>query len=240
MLDRDSPLPLYYQLKQVLLERIRNGQVRRGEALPTEKELEEQYGVSQITVRRALRDLATEGYISRQAGRGTFVLEPKIQLRSDKLGHIRDYLEDRGFTYAARVLEHTRKTGPEDVARQLGIDECQPVLYVRKLILADGEPLMVTTGYYNLPEEIAFTREELEGDSLLRVLEHKYGISLHHAERFIGATAATEEEARLLSVERNAPLLSVQLFVYNHQDQCVSAVHALYRSDRYKYHHTIA
>lgn len=238
-LDRTSPIPLYYQLEQALLQSIRSGEIGRGDALPCEKELEEQYGVSQITVRRALQDMATEGYISRQPGRGTFVLEPKIQLRSEKLGHLPSYLADRGLQYTARVLQQQTIAATEEVAERLGVKEGHRVLFVQKIVCTDGEPLAVTEGYYHLGEDYSFSTQELESDTLHGILERKYGITLHHAERTIGATGATEDEALMLHVEPNAPLLSVDLFAYDRADRCVSYVRALYRGDRYKYHHTI-
>lgn len=238
-IDRSSPLPLYYQLKQILLRRIHNGDIGPGEALLSEKELQERFGVSRITVRRALSDLASEGYISRQAGRGTFVLQTKIEHRSGQPGGFRDDLAAQGFDVESRILQHGMQPAARHVARKLGIDEGQPLLYVKKIVYADNEPIGLVTGYHNLGEGIAFTRQELESDSIFPLLERKYGISLPRADRTIEATLALEDEARLLQVRPNAPMLLLESLVYNAQGQRVSFLKAVYRGDRYKYRDTI-
>lgn len=238
-IDRSSPVPLYYQLKRILLRHIQNGDIVPGEALPSEVELQQRYGVSRITVRRALSDLASEGYISRQPGRGTFVLQPKLQDRSEKLGGFADDLVAQGFKVESQILEHGRRPAPRGVARKLGVDEGQSLLYMQRLVYANGEPIALATGYFNLGEEIIFTTEELESDSIYPLLERKHGIPLRRADRTLEATVALEHEAQMLHVKPNTPLLLAELIVYDGQGRRVAFVKAVYRGDRYKYYSTL-
>jgi len=236
---RSSPLPLYYQLKRILLRHIQDGHIIPGEAIASETELQERYGVSRITVRRALGDLASEGYISRQPGRGTFVLQPKLQDRSERLGGFSDNLSAQGFEVEWQILQYGMRPAPSSVARKLGVDESQPLLYFQRLVYADCEPIMLATVYVNVGEGITFTREELDSDSIYLLLERKYGIVVHRADRTIEATLALEEEAQLLHIKPNTPMLLVRFVAYGQQGQRVAFVKALYRGDRYKYYHTI-
>jgi len=238
-IDRSSPLPLYYQLKRILLRCIQDGYIIPGEAISSETELQERYGVSRITVRRALGDLASEGYISRQPGRGTFVLQPKLQDRSERLGGFSESLSAQGFEVEWQILQYEMRPAPSSVARKLGVDESQPLLYFRRLVYADSEPIMLATVYINVGEGITFTREELDTDSIYPLLERKYNIVVCRADRTIEATIVLEDEAQLLRVKANTPMLLIRFVIYGHQGQQVAFVKALYRGDRYKYYHTI-
>lgn len=196
-LDRDSPLPLYHQLKQYLLYRIHNGEIDTGEALPPEEELEEAYGVSRITVRRALGELVSAGFISRQPGRGTFVLPSKVEHSSSEVAGIRDDLAASNSDVLSRILESTVCPSPAHVARKLDLEEGSPLLYVRRLVFADGEPLPITTGCHNFKESVTFTFEELESDSVFRLLDRKCGLTLSRiANRTTGVQYTYSPSAR--------------------------------------------
>lgn len=236
-IDRSSPLPLHYQLKQILFRHIQDGDIIPGKALPSETELEDRYGVSRITVRRALSDLASEGYISRQPGRGTFVLRSKLQSPSEKLG-FGDGLTAQGFKVEWQVRRYGLRPAPHRIAQKLHIAEGQPLLYFQRLVYADDEPIMLARVYVNLGEGMTLTREEINSGSVYPLLERKYGVSLRHANRTIEATVALEEEARLLHTKGNMPMLLVESIVYDEQDQPIVFVKALYRGDRYKYYCT--
>ena len=238
-IDRSSPLPLYYQLKRILLRHIQDGDIVPGATIPTETELQERYGVSRITVRRALSDLASEGYVSRQPGRGTFVLRLKLQDRSEKLGGFGDELVAQGFKVEWQILQHEMQPASHHIAQKLRIHEGQPFLRFQRLTYADGEPITLVTVYLVIGEGMTLTREELNGDSMYPLLERKYGIALHHGDRTIEATLALEDEARLLHVKANAPMLLIETIVYDERSQPVAFEKVLCRGDRYKYYCTL-
>jgi GntR family transcriptional regulator len=131
------------------------------------------------------------------------------------------------------------RPAPSSVTRKLGVDEGQPLLYFRRLVYADGEPIMLATVYVNVGEGITFTCEELDSDSIYPLLERKYNIVVCRADRTIEATIVLEDEAKLLRVKPNTPMLLIRFVIYGHQGQQVAFVKALYRGDRYKYYHTI-
>jgi GntR family transcriptional regulator len=236
--DRLSPLPLYHQLKQILLQAIHQGDIGPGEILPSEKELEEQYGVSRMTVRRALGDLASEGYVSRQRGRGTFVLDPKIEYRSDTVVGLRQDLVNRGFAVESEVVQDPSYPAPRYVAHRLGVGEGHPILYVQRRMLVDGEPFVLSRNYCNLPETTSFAPEELANQSLRRLIETRCGISSSRVDRTVEATLALGDDAALLQVRVNSPLLLVRLVVSDMRQCPVIYAADLFRADRYQYQHT--
>jgi GntR family transcriptional regulator len=232
-------MPLYYQVKQSLLDDIRSGEIACGDRLPGEKQLEEMFGVSQITVRRALSELASEGYVRRQPGLGTFVLPPKLVHRS---GHMTGFLDDlaaAGVAIESRVLRFEMRTNPHVAVEKLGLDGSEFLLFIKRLILSDDEPLWLTKGYYHFGPEVKLTREDVENASVFRVATQEFGVVLSRADRTIEATLPFDEEAQLLGVSRTTPMLLVELTAYDDRANPVAFLKALYRGDRYKYHHTI-
>lgn len=235
-IDHSSPLPLYFQLEQILLRQIENGEITTSDPFPSEKELQEKYGVSRITVRRALSDLTTKGYLSRQSGRRTLITHPKIQTITAKLGGIFDELSKQGFRVHSRVFEMDRRSPPRKAARILGIPETSTVFYFKRLVYVDGEPIALNYFYLNVVPDITFTREELERGSVFVPLEHRYGIVLRRAKQTIEATMPLEEECQLLGIGANVPVLLVESISCDGQDRPASYGKIVYRGDRYKHY----
>jgi GntR family transcriptional regulator len=234
-----SRVPLYYQLENLLREKILSGVFVAGARLPTESELIEQYGVSRITVRQALTALAEEGLIERQQGRGTFVTERRTRRRPFEgtihLTGSLDELISMALDTPIKVLETTRVEADQHEAELLGLRPGEPVYRIKRLRLYEGRPFSLIVNY--LPAEIGvrFTNEELSSGSLLKRLESKFGLRLHSARQQITADLADPYVAGLLDVRVGAPLLSIERTVYTEDGRPIEYVHVLYRSDRYNY-----
>lgn len=238
--DRNSPLPLYYQVKQRLVRYIQYGDIAAGEALPTGAELQKIFGVSRITVRRALGELASEGHITRQAGRGTFVLRPKVQDGSGKLGGFFDDVVKQGFRVESQILKNERRAAPSSVARELGVDKGVSLPYVERLTFIDDEPIGISSAFINVAEGIAFQSQELIARSIFEFLETRHNIAWHRAERTLEATLPRERECDLLNLKPDAPVLLVRVIVYDEQDEPFATFKAVYRGDRYRYRTVVA
>lgn len=236
VIDRSSPLPLYYQLRQILLKQIRDGHIRPGQPIPSEAGLQEQYGVSQITVRRAVSGLASEGYLLRQPGKGTFVLPPKLQDRSGRLGGFAADLASRGFKVDSVIVEYGVQPIPPHVARALKLETGHPLLFFRRMIFADDEPIALTTAHCRLGEGITFTKEELGSDSIFPLFERKYGIRLLHAERTIEAVVLRPDEAESLEARPGTPALLSRLTAFDSHNRPIVFARTVYRGDRYRHY----
>jgi GntR family transcriptional regulator len=232
-------IPLYYQLENLLREKINSGAFAPGGRLPTESELIRQYGVSRITVRQALTALAEEGLIERRQGRGTFVVERKTKRRTfEGQIHLTGSLDEViAMTPDApvKVIEMSRVEADSHEAELLGLQPGEPVYRIKRLRMREGKPYGLLLNY--LPAEIGarLTREELSAGSLLQMLETKFGLRLKEARQQMTAALADPYVAGLLDVRVGSPLLSMERTVYADEGRPVEFVHALYRTDLSSY-----
>jgi GntR family transcriptional regulator len=236
-IDRRSPLPLYYQLKEILIEELNAGVYPAGSVLPPEMNLVQSYNLSRATVRRAMQELEYEGYISRTPGRGTIVLREKSALNRG-LSQLTSFTEDmkaHGYEATARILDYETAPAPAAIAKLLRIPADTPVIHVTRLRYVQQLPVAINDSYIHMPQGTCMNREELErAGSLYRLFETKR-IPLLEADKTIEAIAADAEKARLLGVPPGAPLLQVEGVVCTLNDQPLEYHRVISRSDMYKY-----
>jgi GntR family transcriptional regulator len=234
-----SRIPLYYQLENVLREKITSGAFESGEKMPTESELIEEYGVSRITVRQALQALSDDGLIERKQGRGTLVSGRKSRKKrfagTIHLTGSLDELIEMGMDTPVKVLDMNRVEADIHEAELLEIKLGTPIYRLKRLRLNEGKPFGLIVNY--LPEEIgaSLTMAELSSGALLHTMETKLGINLDNAIQQIHAELADPYVAKLLDVRVGTALLSIERTVYTKENKPVEYVHTLYRSDLYGY-----
>src|SRR5436190_11387833 len=146
-LDRDLPLPLYHQLQGVLKAEIESGKWRPDEQLPNEAKLAERFGVSKITVRQALQELAELGYIRREHGRGTFIARRKFDEGPRELTSFTEEMRRHDLVAASRILGQRVAAADVRVANALRLPARSPVFVLKRVRLADGEPISVQTAH---------------------------------------------------------------------------------------------
>jgi GntR family transcriptional regulator len=230
-------IPLYYQLENVLREKIASGAFAPGERLPTESELIKQYGDSRITVRQALGTLAEEGMIERQQGRGTFVAQRRTRkLKFDGITHLTgslDELIEMGMDASVKILEFNRVEADKNEAEIFKVKIGTPIYRLKRLRLFDGKPYSLIVNY--LPEEIGsqLTEEELSSSAILQMIETKFGVHLNEAKQQIKAELADPYIAGQLGIRVGSPLLSIERTVFADDGKPVEFGHTLYRSDIY-------
>ncbi len=234
-----SRIPLYYQLENVLREKIASGVFAGGERLPTENDLIEEYKVSRITVRQALQSLSEEGLINRKQGRGTFVAERKSTKRKFSgtihLTGSLDELIEMGMETPVKVLEMNRVEADVYEAELLHLKVGTPIYRLKRLRMNENKPFGLIVNY--LPEEIGsrLTVAELSSGALLHTIESKLGYTLDNACQEIKAELSDPYVANLLNIRVGTALLSIERTVYTNTGVPVEYVHTLYRSDLYGY-----
>jgi len=234
-IDRNSPMPLYSQLKEALLTLVDEDQFREGDLIPTEREIGDRFQVSRITVRRAIDELVREGRLVARQGKGTFVARPKLQRQMTQMKSFSTAAVDEGHEPGSSLLSLRHEQAVEHIASILNIEKSAWIWVVERLRLVDDEPIGISLVYLNLPSGLSLTPAELEGDvSLWSVLEKK-GITLSKSEETVQAIAAGEEQAKLLQVNEGFPLLLVEGVVYTVQNIPVEYHQIFNRGDRYKY-----
>jgi GntR family transcriptional regulator len=211
---QDSVLPKYYQLKHILREWVT--QVQPGDLVPSEAELCQQYSVSRTTVRKALSDLAQEGLVYTIQGKGTFTAGAKK--RSGwvaQTGGLHADLTERGSTVTMHVLEKSLIPAEENIARELMIAEGAPVLKLVRLRFVDGKSFDICTNYLSQVRYPEIEKQDFERTSLYTVLRGKYNVKFTNGVRLIEAGSCNSDEAKLLQIPANSPLLVMRSTMYD-------------------------
>jgi GntR family transcriptional regulator len=233
-------LPLYKQIKSLLVQRLQQGEWKPGEPIPSEMELAARFQVSQGTVRKAVDEMAAENLLVRRQGKGTFVAthqEPRAQFRFLRL--VADHGE--AVPTQSTFLECRRAKAPADVAQQLALRSGDGVVYLRRLLSIGGTPLVLddiwlpATLFRGLtPERLAEYRGPLYG-----LFESEFGTRMIRADERIRAIAAAEDVAALLAVTPGSPLLLVDRVSYTYRDQPVEVRRGFCVTTDYHYHNEL-
>lgn len=231
VVDDGLAVPLYHQVYLILKEHVRSGTYSTGAALPTEQTLCQDFGVSRITVKRAMRELVADGFVVRQRGKGTFVAEGVAAPSSDAMTDLLKSVEAIGAATDVRHLSSDLIEPPTDVAAKLKLEPGKKVLKSSQIRFSVGEPLSLIVTY--IPEAIA---EQLHAGSEnlpMLVQLNKAGVPVARAEQEITATLAEPSVAVPLGIEVGAPLLKLTRLVLNDAGEPVEWLTSLYRGDRY-------
>ncbi len=235
LLDKSHPIPLYYQVKESLLEKIRNKQFNVGDLIPSESELQERYKVSRITIRRAIQELVQEGHLYTQQGKGTFVSRPKASQELNLISSWAETMVALGMHPQTKVINYSEEPAPINIARLLNIPIGDRVYKLERLRYADNEPTCIMTNYLAPAIVPGFLEKGLKGESLYETLEKHYNIVLSRAEETVEAKAAKASEATLLNIKRGFPLLYATRVTYDITERPVEVVISISRADRYSY-----
>jgi GntR family transcriptional regulator len=232
-------VPRYYQVYVVLQQRIRDGEWSADAAMPTEQEFAEKFGVSRVTIRKALNMLEQEKLILRQQGRGTFALPvARSGARGDFSGFLESVVDVEKRT-KVRVLEFARVVLPHDVAEQLQGPPGAQGLRIVRVRSEHDTPFSFTTCYVPEPEADLLTQDALGNRTVLATLSSA-GVVPATAEQRLGATVADVDVARQLKVEVSSPLITMTRTVRNEDGRPIELIRALYRPDKYEYRVTLS
>jgi len=234
MLKQDSAEPLYEQIKSHLLERIEDGTYPPHSKIPSERTLSEQFGVSRMTVKHAIKELVFNERLYTRVGKGTFVSEPPITQQLSTLTSFTEDMASIGKTTSNRVLLAETLPATEKLAEPLDVPPGTELALLRRLRLADGVPVALESSYlHHAYCEGVLTAHDYGGASLYAALRDDYGLQLAYAEQRIRARLATADEAALLEIEPGFPLLHITRVTFLVDDTPVEYVQSAYRGDRY-------
>ena len=231
-----GPIPLHHQVFRDLKAALDADEWRAGERMPTERELAERYGCSLITIRHALGELVREGRIERTRGRGTFVLQPRIDRDIGGKLSFAEEMRRRGLDPATRVVTARIEPAGEVVAERLGISREAPVVHLERVRLGDGEPLLLEQA--RLPAErfpglLAF---DFERRSLYDILADRYDTPIVRARETVEPVVMKRREAELLGVPARSLALRIDGIAYAASGEAVEAARSYVRGDRTRYY----
>jgi GntR family transcriptional regulator len=234
MLLKDNGVPLHIQLADLLREQVQRKQFQPNNRLPSERELCDRYGISRITVRKALNTLMQEGLVYTSVGKGTYVAESHLDEELRPLSSFSEDLERRGMTPASRVL-HTEIL-PADIfwASRFAIPRGAEIILLQRLRLANDLPIAVQTTH--LPHQLCpdLLQFDFASRSLYEVLSKEFRLRLTRTETVIEAALAQAGEASLLNLKRPAAVLVSEQTTYLDTGTVIEVTKSVFHAERYK------
>lgn len=208
-------------------------QLRVGDAIPSERQLTQELGVSRLTVRAALDDLVREGLLVRRHGSGTFVSEPKIAQELTMTSFTED-MQRRGMVPGSRTLGLRVTPAGAHLGRLLHVSPSEPVMIISRLRLADRETMAIETLHVRESLVPGLTAPDLERQSFYEILEGRFGITIVGGHQTVEPTVTNEEESAALGVPLHSPAFLFERTTQSASGEIVEYVRSIYRGDRYK------
>ena len=232
MLDQTAITPLYVQLMDEIEKDIKNGVYQPGDKIMTEAEMAKAYGVSLITVRKAVGSLMEKGLVVRKQGKGTFVTKPKFSRNMKQLQSFSEMCEQMGVKAGAKMLENRLVEADAKTAERLGVEPGSQVVYICRLRFADMEPVAIEKNYF--PLKYAFLLDaKFDDNSLFDFLKERNGLKVASSEKLIELCRATSDEAILLDVKKGDYLLFVRSTAYDNNNEPLYAGIQIINGDRF-------
>ena len=237
-LQSNGDTPLYLQLKEWMLERIRNRSFDPNAALPSERLLMSELKISRATVRQAIDALEREGWVERQHGRGTFVNNQKVEQPTGRLSGFSENMRLAGLTPSSRLVS-ARLEDPEDkVANLLNLLPGQVVAAIERIRLADNEPLMVERSFLNYRFVPKLLEHDLSG-SLYELLKVHYRLELSSGEESIEVVGADADLGEKLSINVSDAVLYTERLVTDVRGNLLEFAQRYARADKCKFRVTL-
>jgi GntR family transcriptional regulator len=232
-------LPLYRQVQAGIEDMIRASPDVKNESF-SDASLAKRFGVSRITVRRAVDELVTEGVLYRIQGRGTFVRRNKLKEKLTLTSFLEAWTQaGGGFTVKVAIFEpHT--PAPAEVADRLGLAPGAHVAHVRRLRFQKDMLVAIDDRYIRAEHCTRLTKQDIETSSLVDYLRNREGIVIDHGEMEIEARTADQDEARLLGIIRGQPVLIRRVTFLTRQNEAIHTGSSIYRADRTSYRLTLS
>jgi GntR family transcriptional regulator len=204
-----------------------------GEAIPSERQLSAELGVSRLTLRAALDELAREGYVIRRRGSGTFVSEPKIAQELTMTSFTED-MRRRGMEPGSRTLGLEVIPAGARLGRFLHVSPSEPIVVAKRLRLADRETMAIETLHVREALVPGLTQRDLDGQSFYGILRDRFGIVIAGGVQTIEPTVTNEDESEALGVPLHSPAFLFERVTHAENNEVVEFVHSIYRGDRYR------
>ncbi|MED4696163.1 GntR family transcriptional regulator [Peribacillus frigoritolerans] len=234
MIDKNSPLPIYFQIEEQIKRKIENGEFQAHDALPSEREYAEQFEISRMTVRQAINNLVNDGYLYRQKGRGTFVADKKLEQQLNGLTSFTEDMKARGLNPSSKLLSFEIIPADKKIASELHISLYAPVYEIKRIRLADDVPMALETVYMSA-NLIKGLTEEIINLSLYQYVENYVKLKIDYASQTLESSIASELEVTHLATPKHSPILFIQRNTFLIDGTPLEYVKSAYRADRYKF-----
>lgn len=232
-INKNIPIPAYYQLEEIIREEIESGKLKIGEKITSENKLSEIYQISRMTVRQAINELAGEGLLYRDKGRGTFVCEPKINYGFiQKLTTFYDDMVGKGYTMRTKILKQEIKPASKAIAKKLNIEENEKIIYIMRVRYIKKKPIVTVVNHipYKLCPDLK--NENLTDKSLYQTLAKKYELVAYKARVTLEAIIASKYDSDLLNIKGGAPVHLMKNITYTKENIVMDYFESHFRGDK--------
>lgn len=234
-MERDNnKLPLYWKLAEIIEEKIEKGDWKKGDKIPSERELCKLYGMSRITVRNAINELVVKEKLEKIQGKGTFVLGKSIHQKLKNVYSFSKEMEKQGKISSTVLLMQKEMKANSKIARELRIAESDPVIYIERLRCADDYPVMLEKTYFSKIKYDFVMNIDLNTKPLYRTLEDEYGLTINKAIETFKAVELKPDEKKLLGAEKRSFGLFIKRTSYQ-DGQIVSFSTIVSRGDVFEF-----
>jgi len=235
--------PLYQQIKDLILQSLQTGEWKPGEAIPSEMDLAARYRVSQGTVRKAIDELSADNLLLRRQGKGTFVAthaEQQVQYRFLKLQSNSGDSRQEGPADRT-IIDCKRQRANADIARLLSLRAGDAVLQITRVLAFAGVATILEDIWLPATPFKGLTAERLSTyrGPMYAMFETEFGVRMVRAEERIRAVNPDAQQAQLLNVSNQTPLLSVERIAFTYNDAPMELRHGLYRTDTHHYRNAL-
>ncbi len=233
IIDKNIPVPMYYQLKNIILKAIKEERLKPGDAIPTEIEFSEMFDISRTTIRQAIMELVMEGYLFRVKSKGTFVAKPKVrQAFVSRIKASHELVREQNLVPTTKVLAKDIEPASEEVAEALGIKEGDRVVYMMRLRYVNEEPILFSESYLPHPLCKELLETDMEACGLYEFLDKDENTKAVRSTRSLIAIVAGKFEAGMMQIDRGAPIQLTRSVSYNKDDLPVEYTVTKFRGDR--------
>ena len=234
LIDKKLSVPLYMQIQEEMIGRIRSNTFKVGEQIPSEHELAAKYQVSRLTVHKALEGLVQKGILYRQRGKGTFVNENVWSYGLSTILSFSAALRKCGYQVDTKVIRIEVIPGTPDVLNKLELPLVSMVILIRRLRIVDEVPAAIHTSYLNHRVFSPILSVDLTKESLLESVERIGSVRIAYSYDSVYAGLISAEDANRLDIPIGSPVLNVEGIAYSETGDPIRLTRAVYRSDRFK------
>jgi len=234
MIDKNSPVPIYHQLEEYIKQLIENGDLKPGDMIPSEREYADKYKVSRMTIRQAIVNLVNERYLYRVKGKGTFIMEQKLEQSLHGLTSFSEDMKSRGMKASSKLISFEIIPADLKLADQLSIQEHGPVYEIKRIRLAEEVPMALERTYISANKVKGLT-EEIVQHSLYEYIEENLKLKIAKGTQVIEAAIVNSEEVEYLQIPKQSPIMLIQRKTSLEDGTVFEVVKSSYRADRYKF-----
>lgn len=235
-IDKNSFVPIYYQLQELLVGKIESGELKPGDKLPSENELVDQYDISRNTAQKAIRALVNWGLAQRVQGKGTFVCNKSVTLSITASLSLTSEIIGLNKVPHSHILQAKIIEASMDIANKLNIPKDSEIYIIQRIRSVDDLPLMIQTSYIPVTYLPDLLDKNLEDKSLFATIMDEYGIKIDRASEIMRAVSVTKFEGEMLGIPEFSPAFLLQRQTFLNDGRVLEYAKTIVRGDKGRFH----